>query len=61
MLREVAVPQLQTKYNFDELFLQQDGAPPHYALRVRDYRNEVSSQRWFGEEVALNGHHAHMT
>ena len=48
MLREVAVPQLQTKSNFDEFFFQQDGAPPHYALRVRDYRNKVSSQRWFG-------------
>ena len=34
---EVVVPQLQMKLNFDELFFQQDGAPPHYALRVRDY------------------------
>ena len=37
MLHEVVVPQLHTKPNFHELFFQQDGAPPHYALRVRDY------------------------
>ena len=36
MLREVVVPQLKTKPNFDELFFQQDGAPPHYAYPVRD-------------------------
>ena len=29
ILREVVVPQLQTKSDFDELFFQQDGAPPH--------------------------------
>ena len=39
---------LTYKPNFDELFFQQDGAPPHYALRVRDYLNEVFPQRWIG-------------
>ena len=34
--------------NFNELFFQQDGAPPHYALRVRDYLKQVFPQRWFG-------------
>ena len=29
ILREVVLPQLQTKPDFDELFFQQDGAPPH--------------------------------
>ena len=43
---EVLVPQLQTKPNFDELFFQQDGTSPHYALRVRDYLNKVFTQRW---------------
>ena len=46
MLREVIVPQLHSKPNFSELFSQQDVAPPHYALRVRDYLNEVFPQRW---------------
>ena len=52
ILREVVVPQLQTKPNFDILF-QQDGAPPHYALRVRDYLNEVFPQRWFGRRGSV--------
>ena len=45
ILCEVVVPQLQTKPNFDELFFQQDGTFPHYALRVRDYLNKVFTQR----------------
>ena len=45
--------------NYDELFFQQDGVPPHYALKVRDITltksfHSVGSE----EEVALNGHHA---
>ena len=47
MFREVVTPQLLIKPNFDELFFHQDGAPPHYALRVRDYLNEVFPQHWF--------------
>ena len=45
--------QLDTKPNFYELFFQQDGAPPHYALRVRDYLNEVFLQRWFGRRGSI--------
>ena len=53
ILREVVVPQLQTKSNFDEFFFQKDGALPHYALRVRDYLNEVFPQRWFGRRGSI--------
>ena len=60
MLREVVMSQLQIKPYFNELFFQQDGALPHYALRVRDYLNKVFPQRWFGKEVALNGHRARL-
>ena len=42
MFHEVVVPQLQTKPNF-ELFFKQDGASPHYALRVTDYLNKSLS------------------
>ena len=55
MFREVVVPQLHTKPNFYELFFQQDRAPPHYALRVRDYLNEVFPQRWFGRRGSIKG------
>ena len=29
-------------------WLQQDGAPAHYALRVREFLDEVLPQRWIG-------------
>ena len=44
MLREV-VGQHYSTPNFHKLFFQQDAALPHYALRVRDYLNEVFPQR----------------
>ena len=47
ILHEVVVPQLQTKPNFNKLFFQQDGASPHYVLRVTDYLNKVFPQHWF--------------
>lgn len=31
-----------------EMWLQQDGAPPHFARDVRNYLNEVFPQRWIG-------------
>ena len=36
MLHELVVSQFQTKPDFDKLFFQQDGASPHYILKVRD-------------------------
>ena len=52
MLREVEPP-LHTNPNFHELFFQQDGTHPHYALRVRDYLNEVFPQHWFGKRGSI--------
>ena len=49
----MVVPQLQTKPNFDELFFQQDEAPLHYALRVRDYFNKVFPHCWFGRRCSI--------
>ena len=53
MLREVVMSQLQIKPYFNELFFKQDGALPHYALRVRDYLNKVFPQRWFGKRGSI--------
>ena len=39
--------------NFDKVFFQQDGAPPHYALRVRDYLKKVFPQHWFGRRGSI--------
>ena len=53
MLREVLVPQIHIKPNFHEPLFQQNGAPPHYALKVRDYFNKVFPQRWFGRRGSI--------
>ena len=47
MLHKVVVPEIQTKPNFYELFFQQEGASPHYVLRVRDYLNKIFPLHWF--------------
>ena len=47
MLRQVKVPLLHTKPNFHELLFQQDGALPHYVLRIRDYPEKIFPQHWF--------------
>lgn len=44
LLREFAAPHL-TMHN---LYLQQDGAPAHYALIVRDWLNQNLPNRWIG-------------
>lgn len=35
-------------YNVNDLTFQQDGAPPHYALAVREYLNRTYPDRWIG-------------
>ena len=42
------MPQLKKKLHFDECFFQQDGAPPHYTLRVRDCLSQAFPQRRLG-------------
>ncbi|GAB1865891.1 DUF4817 domain-containing protein [Camponotus japonicus] len=34
--------------SMDEIYFQQDGAPPHYGIIVRQYLNEVFQDRWIG-------------
>jgi hypothetical protein len=41
MLSEWLVPQLQQAGNQYTVVLQLDGAPPQFALHVRDYLNET--------------------
>ena len=37
IFRDVVLPQLRAKDNFDELYFHQDEAPPHYVRTVREY------------------------
>ncbi|PNF34292.1 hypothetical protein B7P43_G16385 [Cryptotermes secundus] len=48
LLRESVIPELQRRENFDELWWQQDGAPPHFANIVRAFLHQVFPQRWIG-------------
>lgn len=37
---KVVAPKFRTATNFTELFFQQNAAPPHHVLKVRDYVNQ---------------------
>jgi transposase len=46
MLREFLLPILMDYP--DDIMFQQDGAPPHYALIVREFLNDNFPERWIG-------------
>lgn len=48
MLQQFFLPVVQEWPNFDDLVFMQDGAPPHWALRVRNWLDEEFSLRWMG-------------
>lgn len=56
LLQNEIIPTLTRLYpnqNFpntisDEIWFQQDGAPPHYAREVRDHLDTIFPQRWIG-------------
>jgi hypothetical protein len=52
MLREVVLPELENSplYDNTEIIWQQEGAPPHYSLRVREFLNN-SFPEWIGRRV----------
>ncbi|CAH1103662.1 unnamed protein product [Psylliodes chrysocephalus] len=39
--------------NSNNLWLQQDGAPPHYAVLVRNYLDNVLQNRWIGKRRSI--------
>lgn len=41
------------QYMENHLIFQQDGAPPHYALPVRQYLDEVFPEKWIGRRGAI--------
>jgi hypothetical protein len=54
MLREVVLPELENSPSYDntEIIWQQDGAPPHYSLRVREFLNN-SFPEWIGRHGSV--------
>lgn len=59
LLREVIDPRITTiienDHNLSEdlLVFQQDGAPPHFALPVRQFLNETFPNRWIGRRGSM--------
>ena len=47
-LCDVVMPQLRTRTNYAELYFQQDGATPHYALLIRNYLDNIFPLHWIG-------------
>lgn len=52
MLREWFIPELERLDVLQDCWFQQDGAPPHYAITVREYLNDVFRDRWIGRGSA---------
>jgi len=48
MLRVTVLPQLQRQHGNDDFLFQQDGAPPHYAIKVCKFLHEQLPNRWIG-------------
>lgn len=56
LLLSQIVPAIQDLFPgelFDDVWFQQDGAPAHYTLIVREFLNETFGERWIGRGVTL--------
>jgi len=48
MLETFAVPQVMQIADHNQFYWQQDGAPPHWAINVRNFLNATFGERWIG-------------
>lgn len=53
MLESFFLPQL-SQHQKDTMFFQQDGAPPHWGLRVRGFLNAKFPDRWIGRDGPIH-------
>lgn len=55
MLRNQIIPSITDTAgdDFYNVWFQQDGAPPHYGVAVRNYLNEIFPNRWIGRRGAI--------
>jgi hypothetical protein len=53
MLRDWLVPQLEHMNLIGKVWFQQDGAPAHYAISVREYLSDVFRDKWIGSGSAI--------
>jgi len=47
-LKNFIIPALRQRPDFNNLYFQQDGAPPHYATVVRNLLDETFPDKWIG-------------
>jgi hypothetical protein len=52
MLRDWLVPQLERMNLIGKVWFQQDVAPAHYAISLREYLGDVFSDKWIGRGSA---------
>jgi len=50
LLSDFAIPSLMTLPNWGDIIWQQDGAPAHWATRVRAYLDEIFGMNWIGRD-----------
>ena len=53
MLEEFCIPSLSAVADMQQVILQQDGAPPHYSRKVRDFLDDKFPDRWIGRRGPL--------
>ena len=49
ILRDEIIPEVQRRGLMQTWHLQQDGAPPHTAMRTREFLNEIFPNKWVGK------------
>uniref|UniRef100_A0A914YHI7 Tc1-like transposase DDE domain-containing protein n=1 Tax=Panagrolaimus superbus TaxID=310955 RepID=A0A914YHI7_9BILA len=49
VIEEVIEPALETE-QFRDMILMQDGAPPHWAVEIREKLNEIFPEKWIGRD-----------
>ena len=54
MLQSQFWPEFVALPNHHNIFFQQDGAPPHYALAVRQWLNEHLKDKWIGRRGPID-------
>ena len=53
MLKDTVIPQVRQQYQNDDFYFQQDGAPSHFALAVRELLDLKFPNRWIGHRGAI--------
>jgi hypothetical protein len=59
MLQEFFIPEIRKLHSIRSIIFQQDGAPAHFAIDVRQYMDYHFPDRWVGRGGPVRWLHAH--